>query len=639
MKTAVKLFIFLLTSAYALVSCKEDAIDPLSGMYTPPGEYDFTVLDSQAKVKEGSLYIFSVNLKDAESNSLNMKFVGSDYFLPASDFTPSTTAAKKTYLIGSDGSTFNGQQIASGTLTVQSEDSSYTMNGILYMADESVIKVTAAFTIAYEPDPYVPTYTYSDETETPAMGGSDGTLEITGATKHKITVYADDVLFAYIEVIADENATSLSGTYTIKDGIDAIGQVNNGYYLDWTWWGGTGTMEGGSWYIKADEKMFLREGEGGITIADESGTLTITGTNLGILDVPALIASSGATWSNLETPGSLDIQKATEIDGGGSGSEFTYVVTVTAPATYGWAGTVIDGSQLNVIKIVNASNDTVAQFELITTEGATDLSGDYNVVDGTVVDVVIGDANNGAYIDWSWWGMGTDISYAGCWYADAGENQYIRAGSVIHVVDNGGTLSISGSDLALLDVDALISSSGATWQNLAETGSFSFTDVPVAGGGGGGNNDVSLTNLIAASALDLSLYGGTGYIVTVKIATDNVTGTYNATTYGYDFAGNGNYISIDFNRDEATLIAGTYNIVDNTTATVGDCTAGYPNPYGEGTWGSVWGTVTDDVASDLAISAGTVEVSVDGDTYTITADVTTDSGNVKASYSGPITIQ
>ena len=138
MKTTLKIFIYLLAATFMMVSCDEDGIEPLSGKYTPPGDYDLTTLDSQSRVKEESLYIFSINLKDAESNSLTMKFVASDYILPASDFTPSETAVKKTYLTGSEGSTFNGQQIASGTLTVALQDSNYTMNGILYLDDESV---------------------------------------------------------------------------------------------------------------------------------------------------------------------------------------------------------------------------------------------------------------------------------------------------------------------------------------------------------------------------------------------------------------------------------------------------------------------------------------------------------------------
>lgn len=470
MKTIWKLFMFLLTATIALVSCEEDSLDPLTGKYSPPEVYDLTVLETQDRVKDGPLYSFSVNLTDGASNTLSMKLFSTDYILPASDFTPSNQAANKTYLLGANGTTFNGQQILDGTISIAAQDSNYTVSGILYLADETVLKLSGAFTYAYQPDPYIPTYTYTDETVSPAMGGAQGATPIDGSTMHKITVYADDVFYAYLELVTDASATSLSGTYAVKDGVNAIGQLANGYYVDLAWYGMAGVMEGGSFYMKGEEKMFIREGEGVLTITDNGGVLTITGENLAILDLEALKASNGATWSNLQTPGSMSL---------------------------------------------------------------------------------------------------TDVSSA----------------------ETG-------------DGDATV-----------------------------------LASVFAASATDLSAYGGTGYTVTLKMATSGLTATYNEATWGYDFAGTGNYISLDFNRDSPTLVAGTYNVVSNETAAVGDCIAGYPNPYGEGTWGSVWSTVTDGAAADVAVTGGTVTVVVDEDTYTITANVTTDQGDVKASYTGAVVVQ
>lgn len=313
MKTTWKIFMFLITATIALVSCEEDSLDPLTGKYSPPEEYDLTVLGTQDRVKDGPLYTFSINLMDEESNTLSMKLFSTDYVLPASDFTPSNQAANKTYLLGTEGTTFNGQQITDGTISIAAQDSNYTVSGILYLADETVLKLTGAFTYAYQPDPYTPTYTYTDETVSPAMGGAQGSTPIEGSTMHKITVFADDVSYAYLELVADANATSLSGTYSVKDGINAIGQLANGYYVDLSWYGMAGVMEGGSYYMKGEEKMFIREGDGAITIADNGGTLTITGDNLGILNLEALISSGGATWTVMETPGSVNITDATKL--------------------------------------------------------------------------------------------------------------------------------------------------------------------------------------------------------------------------------------------------------------------------------------------------------------------------------------
>lgn len=311
MRTIFRLLFGLLFPALLLGSCEQGAIDPLSGMYTAPENYNFAVLASQNRVKEGNLYVFSINLTDNTANTLNLKMVANDYILPASDYTPSNKNVKNTYLTGNNGSTCNGQAITGGTVSVALQDSSYTLKGILYLADETVVKMQAAFTFNFLPDPYLPAYTYSDETETPAMGGAQGNVPIEGSTKHKLSIYADDELCAFLEVVADADATSLSGTYSIKDGLNAIGQISNGYYLDWSWWGGAGVLEGGSFYIISEEKFFIREGEGTITIADNAGILNISGNNLSILDVPTLISSKGATWANLATRGSLAFENLT----------------------------------------------------------------------------------------------------------------------------------------------------------------------------------------------------------------------------------------------------------------------------------------------------------------------------------------
>lgn len=311
MKTTWKTFMFLIISTLVLVSCEEDTLDPLTGKYSPPDVYDLTILGAQEREKAGPLYAFSLDLKDNESNTLSMTLFSTDYILPASDYTPSLQAANKTYLISSNGTTFNGQQVVDGTLSIALQDSNYTIGGILYLADETVLKLSGGFTYAYQPDPYIPTYTYTDETQTTAMGGAQGSTPIEGSAMHRITVYADGVFYAYLEVVADANATSLSGTYTIKDSVNSVGQIGNGYYLDWSWYGGAGTLQGGSYYMKGEDKMFLREGAGTVTIADNGGKLAITGENLSLLDLEALIASKGANWTNLPAKGSFILTDVT----------------------------------------------------------------------------------------------------------------------------------------------------------------------------------------------------------------------------------------------------------------------------------------------------------------------------------------
>lgn len=511
MKKIVQSFAYIIALLLLFAACEESAIDPLTGKYPAPTEYTLSSLLGQSMVKQkNGSRIFTVmmgtdgvtsNYDEAsqsysfsgDGHFISINLIGKQYFLDQGTYGVATNDKAKAgnYIAGSDnsgtqfftvsGSTTSPLGIIGGNIWVEmspTDSSFYEISGTLTLSDESLIRIDFQGNILYEPDVYIPTYTYTDEKVTPALGGAQGTTPIDGSTMHKLTIYADDVMFAYLEVVADANAASIAGTYTIKDGINAIGQINNGYYLDFTWWGGAGTMEGGTYYIEDEQKMFIREGAGVITIVDNDGKLTITGTNLGILDVPTLISSKGTTWTNLGTTGSINIITATNT--GGNGPEpvasFTYTNTITAPATYGFAGTAIEGSQLNVITISDAAGETVGVVELITAEGTTDFSGDYAIVDGTATTPVIGNANNGFYVDLTWYGM-DGISIGGCYYIENGENKYIRTGSTIHVTDNGGVLSISGDNLAILDLDALVASNGATWSILETAGSFSFANV------------------------------------------------------------------------------------------------------------------------------------------------------------------
>jgi hypothetical protein len=65
-------------------------------------------------------------------------------------------------------------------------------------------------------------------------------------------------------------------------------------------------MKGGSYYIDGTDEMFIRAGGGNINIADNNGTLTVTGTNLPIQDI-----STGMAFGVLPTPGSVNYQDAT----------------------------------------------------------------------------------------------------------------------------------------------------------------------------------------------------------------------------------------------------------------------------------------------------------------------------------------
>ncbi|KAA6300316.1 MAG: hypothetical protein EZS26_003542 [Candidatus Ordinivivax streblomastigis] len=311
---------------------------------------------------------------------------------------------------------------------------------------------------------------------------------------------------------------------------------------------------------------------------------------------------------------------------------YTYAIEVSKPYTWTVDGTnftPVPGSQLNKIT-VSSEDIPVAYFEIVTEENPALLSGTYpvkavNSLEGAGAFV------QGQYMNLLWLGIVDMAIESGSYYWDGETKMFIRDGN-INIADNGGTLSFTGNGLGIQDI-----STEMEFGNLPAPGSVNYQNATPASDGGG--DEITLATVFSASALDNSLFGGSGYTVTLKIATGGVTATSNDMS-GFTFSGNGNYISLDFKSDAATLTPGTYNVAANESAAVGDVIAGYPALFGgTGYWGSVWGTVTGDAVTDDQVTGGAVVLAKSGDVYAITANITTETGNITAVYTGEITIQ
>lgn len=346
---SIKLFTYILVVLFILGACEENAIDPLTGIYPVPEKYKLNNLFTQNSLKqtngsriftlkmasEGVVASYDQNtlsyIFSGTGSYLSIDFVGKEYFLKEGTYAIAENSNAKVgnYVAGYDsnsggivsknkGSCFfdvvngsaTGRKVKSGNILVNATGNNYSISGTVTLEDKTVVRIEFSGKIIYEPDPYVPNYTYIVDVQTPALGGAQGTTPIEGTTKYKLTIYADNVMYAHLEIVLDKDARSLSGNYAVKDGLNAAGQLANGYYFDWAWYGSTGILEGGSYYIDGDKKMYLREGKGGINIVDSNGNLTITGSNLSLLNVDELIASKGANWAVLKATGSINIQNA-----------------------------------------------------------------------------------------------------------------------------------------------------------------------------------------------------------------------------------------------------------------------------------------------------------------------------------------
>ena len=86
-----------------------------------------------------------------------------------------------------------------------------------------------------------------------------------------------------------------------------------------------------------------------------------------------------------------------------------------------------------------------------------------------------------------------------------------------------------------------------------------------------------------------------------------------------------------------SLAEGTYNVTTNDALEENTWVAGYDTEFWGmkmENWGTCWWTVADGKATAEKLTEGTVEVSVDGDDYTIEGDF----GSLKVKYTGPITL-
>lgn len=208
-----------------------------------------------------------------------------------------------------------------------------------------------------------------------------------------------------------------------------------------------------------------------------------------------------------------------------------------------------------------------------------------------------------------------------------GAKQYIATINGTSVVDGDIDVVLSGDTYYFTSY--MTDASGKQFI-MKYKGSIEFDDPT-----GGAIVPTDLVNLLSASSN--VLYGTNS--VTVVIATEDVHyGDFDWSTWSYPIEGEGNYISIDFYSSDGYLYAGTYTPADSDSMASGKFLKGYDpgDIYGWGieytNWGTCWFTVENGATTGEHVEDGTIEVSLSGDTYTITLT----SSVANAVYTGPI---
>jgi len=453
MKHIIKYFCAIAVVAL-FTACETDLIDPLSGAYPPPENVALNkVLDKNVQKEETSrtitLALSTSGLNDVNNGTgsyIFIEFVGvrANYFLAEGIYSIEAQGRGKpgNYIAGygnglgtcffdiSNGSVVSKLKVTDGTIFVTVKDEHYTIKATLLLEDGSMKSITFDGDIIFDFDP--PVMTYSIEVQNPHPTISGGQL-------NKISIFADDVLTSYIELVSAINPTSLTGNYPIADPAAAIGDAVIGFFMDFAWFGMAGTMSGGSFITEDGGKTRFYIRGGTFSVTDNSGVLTIIGNSLPLQDVSTQMA-----WGVLPDRYNMNVIEATRA------VVYTYKVDVIVPASGGdnpMAPAPIEGSQLNTISVF-ADGVLTAKFEVVTAEDASSLAGTYTIKDGINA---IGQMNNGFSIPL--FGM-----EGGSFYMEFGAKMFIRENPgatppvTLAITDNAGVLSISGNNLPILDV-------------------------------------------------------------------------------------------------------------------------------------------------------------------------------------------
>ncbi|MCR5003674.1 MAG: hypothetical protein K5984_04825 [Bacteroidales bacterium] len=269
-----KIFFLLSAAVLGLVSCSEETIDPLEGIYTAPITSTLTTLSNSEAYKSDGTRYFVLDLTDG-TNTLHATLVGSTYYLTANTYTVAESASAKNgnYVYGE--TTVNGSNASSGSIIVTQDEDAYTLSALLFTEDDSVYKLSWEGTITYEGDPEATALT---QVFTANSNVANGTNSVTLKLATSDLAYSFDMTTYTESYTGSGNFLALDlysadgylheGTYTPCTTGGTIGEGEYGIGYDTEMWGMTFTNWGTCWWTVED----------GVTSAEKitSGSITVS---------------------------------------------------------------------------------------------------------------------------------------------------------------------------------------------------------------------------------------------------------------------------------------------------------------------------------------------------------------------------
>jgi hypothetical protein len=243
---------------------------------------------------------------------------------------------------------------------------------------------------------------------------NDNTTVVEGVKKNPVTIMdADGKTVAYLEFVLADGSKELEGSFVSTEYAHEVGQLANGYYLDYSAYG-FGIFEGGSYYIDADgNKVYIEPGKVVDVTKLVEGAYEFVGEGFDI-------KACGEGY----VPGSYKDPNAAQA--------YTMTDTVAQDCTLEDGQTVVTTVESHTLTLMDGET-FVAQIKLVRNVGATDLTGEYTVKEYAHEDMV---AANGFDLG-AMFGMGAGVWVIGSFYVKDSEIVIIEPGETITVTAEG----------------------------------------------------------------------------------------------------------------------------------------------------------------------------------------------------------
>ena len=395
----------MMVAAMAVISCTTTELDPLKGIYPEAKEPALTTLAESSCSKTETTRVFKLMFTGDATLEAYLVGARNQYYLESNVYGPGESNG----CFLTDRTRIDGKAVKSGNITVQRKDNDhYKFVFVLFDTDGNPYRTKWEGTLVYEPDPEAVKLTEVLQAQANANNTVTVKLGTAGMSVDMMGTPSGDG-FALTADLYSPDGFLHEGTYMPAAG-DPVGdgQYAPGYEYDLSEWG-MGIMHWGTcWWANGNATHIT---SGPITVAKKGTTYVITWGD----------ESTYPNWAVFEG----EIEALTPSDAPGSETpEFTITEELSDAVDNTFAP--VPGVKTHNLTLKNAAGEEAVWFQLVLTEGVTDLSGEYTCVEYAHEDHTFG---NG--YDLSAWGMGV------------GGSRYLKDDGSVVLVNPGETLTVT----------------------------------------------------------------------------------------------------------------------------------------------------------------------------------------------------